>query len=77
MQFGEKCVSFDYEYETEVCELQAKIEGPDAPLRVSGSFRNFERLNSGHSAWLGYSDLPLRHGNVYYINAHLINNMGE
>ena len=69
-------MSFDYEYQTENCELQSVIEGPGVHLRISGSYRNFERLGSGHSAWFEYDNLPLIHGEVYYINARIVNNMG-
>ena len=70
-------MSFDYEYTTEVCELHDVVEGPSAKLRTSGSYRNFEHLSAGSTAWLGYKDLLLRHASVYYINVHVTNNMGE
>ncbi len=77
LDFGEKCVSFDYEYVTENCDLQSVIEGPGVHLRTSASYRNFERLSAGHSAWFAYDNLPLIHGEVYYINARITNNLGE
>ena len=74
---GEKCVSFDYEYETGNCVLHSVIEGPGIFLRVDNSYHNYERLSAGHSAWFHYDDLPLIHGEVYYINARITNNMGK
>ena len=75
--FGEKCVSFDFEYETNTCLLHAVIEGPGVFLRVDKSYHNYERLGSGHSAWFHYDHLPLIHGEVYYINVRITNNMGR
>ena len=69
-------MSFDYEFETENCELHSVIEGPGVFLRVSASYHNFEKLSSGHSAWLSYSGLSLIHGEIYYINIRLTNNVG-
>ena len=75
--WGEKCISFDYEYMTENCEIHSVIEGPGVLLRVSDSYHNFERLGPGHTAWFNYDNLPLIHGEVYYINARITNNVGR
>ena len=77
LDFGDKCVSFEYEYQTDDCLLQAVIEGPGVHLRLDEAYRNFERLSSGHSAWFYYDNMPLIHGEVYYINVKITNNMGK
>ncbi|KAK3092476.1 hypothetical protein FSP39_003379 [Pinctada imbricata] len=71
--YPSKCVSFDYEYVTEICELQAYVEGPAANLRASGQFVNYERLGIGQNAFIEFNNLHLEHGNVYFFNA-IINN---
>lgn len=73
---GTKCVSFDYAYFTESCELQHVVEGPNAKLRVSGTYMNYERLGVGYNSFERYENLPLEHGNVYFINARIGNVLG-
>lgn len=73
---GTKCVSFDYAYFTESCELQHVIEGPNAKLRISGSYKNYERLGLQYNSFERYEDIPLEHGKVYFINARIGNILG-
>ena len=70
-----KCVSFDFELHTQICDLHDVIEGPKSKLRISGSYQNYERLGIGYSAYKEYS-VDLEHGARYYINAHLYNTLG-
>ena len=72
-----KCVSFDYELMTGNCELQNYIESTGIYLRLSGSYYNYEKLNSGYSAFFLYDDLPhLIHADNYYFNAFIQDNNG-
>ncbi|XP_061168901.1 uncharacterized protein LOC133178169 [Saccostrea echinata] len=70
---GKKCVSFDYAYFTESCELQTVVEGPSAKLRKSGTYMNYERLGVGHNSYERFENLPLEHGITYFINARIVN----
>ena len=73
---GTKCVSFDYAYFTESCELQHVVEGPNAKLRKSGTYLNYERLGIGYNSFERYDNLTLEHGKMYYINARIGNSLG-
>ncbi|KAK3094096.1 hypothetical protein FSP39_024081 [Pinctada imbricata] len=73
IMYPSKCVSFDYDYFTETCDLQAYVEGPAAKLRASGHYVNYERLGIGQNAFVEFNNLPLEHANVYFFNA-IINN---
>jgi hypothetical protein len=72
IDFGTKCISFDYEFHSETCDLHAVIEGPQADLRVSGSYKHYERVDLGNTYLLEHS-LDLLHGVRYYINAEVTN----
>jgi hypothetical protein len=76
IQSGKKCVSFDYAYFTESCELQHVVEGPNAKLRISGTYMNYERLGVGYNSFERYENLPLEHGHVYFINVKINNVLG-
>lgn len=76
LDFGTKCVSFDYDHEHGSCDLQAYLEGPDTHLRLKGGYHNYERIGVGHTALLEYEKLPLEHGEVYYINTKITNKLG-
>ncbi|OWF46933.1 Delta-like protein 1 [Mizuhopecten yessoensis] len=71
-----KCVSFDYEYHSETCDMHEVVEGPRASLRQSGTYKNYERLGVGHSSYVLYDNLNLCHAIVYYINAKITNTIG-
>ena len=73
LYYSAKCVSFDYNYHTEECELQMYVEGPAAKLRQSGHFVNYERIGIGKNKFISFSNIPLVHGTTYFINA-IINN---
>ncbi|XP_061168902.1 uncharacterized protein LOC133178171 [Saccostrea echinata] len=73
---GKKCVSFDYDFFTESCELQNVVHGPSTKLRRSGTFVNYERLGVGYNSFERYEKLPLEHGTLYYINARITNVLG-
>lgn len=76
VNFGAKCVSFDFEYHSETCDLQAFVQGPNAKLRVSGTYKNYERLGVGSNSYVSYENLDLSHGTAYYINADITNTLG-
>ncbi|XP_033747032.1 uncharacterized protein LOC117332256 [Pecten maximus] len=76
LDFSIKCVSFDYEYHSEICDMHEVVEGPSASLRLSGTYKNYERLGVGHSSYIQYDNLNLSHATVYYINAKVTNTMG-
>ena len=75
INYGDKCISFDYEFHTETCDLQSVIEGPNAELRVSGTYKNYERLGVGYNAFVAYN-ISLQHGLRYFINAEITNELG-
>jgi hypothetical protein len=72
IRFGERCVSYDFEFHTETCDLHSVIQGPKADLRISGTYKHFERLDIGHS-YIIQHDLHLLHGQKYFINAEITN----
>ena len=76
LKFSVKCVSFDYEYHTESCELQEFTVGHLAQIRISGAFEHYERLGVGHTTDLRYTNIKLRHGAVYFINVNITNMLG-
>ncbi|XP_061197209.1 uncharacterized protein LOC133205414 [Saccostrea echinata] len=75
INYGEKCISFDFEFHTETCDLQSVIEGPNAELRISGTYKNYERLGLGYDAFVSYN-ISLQHGMKYFINAEVTNDLG-
>ena len=76
LKFSIKCVSFDYEYHTESCELHENVVGPLAEIRISGAFEHYERLGVGHTTDLQYTNINLRHAAVYFINVNITNMLG-
>ncbi|XP_052073991.1 uncharacterized protein LOC127711867 [Mytilus californianus] len=75
VNFGRKCVAFDYEHHSETCDLHATVEGPNAELRISGTYKNYERLGVGYSSFIEHN-LDLQHGMVYILNAEITNKLG-
>ncbi|XP_062567667.1 uncharacterized protein LOC134229900 [Saccostrea cucullata] len=75
LNYGDKCISFDFEFHTETCDLQSVIEGPNAELRISGTYKNYERLGLGYDAFVSYN-ISLQHGVIYFINADVTNDLG-
>ena len=73
--YDTKCVSFDYDYETEECALHNYVEGPSAKLKLSSNFVNYERIGIGKNEFISYSGLPLVHGTSYFINAVVSNTL--
>ncbi|XP_069134862.1 uncharacterized protein [Argopecten irradians] len=76
LEYSIKCVSFDYEYHSEICDLHEVVEGPRASLRLSGTYKSYERLGVGHSSYVLYENLDLAHATAYYINAKVNNVLG-
>ena len=70
---GSNCVSFDYETHSETCDLHDVVQGANAYLRLSGTYNNYERLGSGYHTPIEYTNLPLQHGTIYFINVHVKN----
>ncbi|XP_063447918.1 uncharacterized protein LOC134727466 [Mytilus trossulus] len=75
VNFGRKCVAFDYEHHSETCDLHATVEGPNAEIHISGTYKNYERLGVGYSSFIEHN-LDLQHGMVYILNAGIINKLG-
>ncbi|XP_061188852.1 uncharacterized protein LOC133197029 [Saccostrea echinata] len=73
---GEQCVSFDYDFFTESCELQNNVESPNVMLRMSGTYVNYERLGIGYNSYERYDNISLEHGTVYFFNARITNVLG-
>ena len=57
LDIGDGCVSFDYDYTTQMCHTQWTIEGMQADLVLSSGFYNFEKLGGGHSAYFAYEGM--------------------
>lgn len=76
LNMGKQCVSFDYEYHSETCDLHDVIEGTNAYLRISGTYSNYERLTTGYHTPTEYTNLPLAHGVTYFVNVKLTNVLG-
>ena len=76
LDHGANCVSFDFDGSSQTCVLHDRVEGSNAYLRVSGSYRNFERLGTGYHAPLEYTNLELKHGMLYFVNAKVTNVLG-
>lgn len=72
IDFGTICISFDYEFHSETCDLHSVIEGPQAHLRASGTYKHYERMDLGNTHLLEHS-LDLLHGVRYFINAEITN----
>ncbi|WAR20850.1 CRB-like protein [Mya arenaria] len=76
ISYGYNCVSFDYEYHSETCDLHDIVEGANAYLRISGTYSNYERLGIGYHVTLEYDNLPLSHGAQYFVNVQVNNVLG-
>ena len=76
IDYGNPCVSFDFDYASTQCNLHNVIEGIDAQLVLSDAFHNFERLGQGSSAYFSYHNLSLTHGNSYYLSSLVTNDKG-
>ena len=76
LSYNVQCVSFDYNYHTDLCVVLQAIEGPLVKRQVSGSFHNFERIGVGYTAWFKHTNMTLNHGETYYFNAELTNELG-
>ena len=75
-QYGTKCVSFDYEFHSETCDLHSVLEGPFAELRKQGTYKNYERLDVGFNAVIRHQNISIEHGAMYYINTVVTNTLG-
>ncbi|XP_066264364.1 uncharacterized protein [Branchiostoma lanceolatum] len=72
-----KCISFNYDYGTSGrCELLEEVEGHGVQIHVAGLFHYFERLGIGHAVTFNHRDLQLQHGQLYYFNYYLKNQLG-
>jgi hypothetical protein len=76
ISYGSNCVSFDYEYHSETCDLHDVVQGANAYLRISGTYSNFERLGTGYNTPIEYAGLPLTHGSTYFVNTKVRNVLG-
>ena len=76
ISYGSNCVSFDYESHSETCDLHDLVQGANAYLRLSGTYSNYERLGTGYHTPIEYTNLPLTHGTIYFINANIRNVLG-
>ena len=76
LKYRSKCVSFDYEYHSETCDLQDVVQGPRTKLRISGTYKNYERLGIGRTSFFEYNNLNLTHGTMYFMNAEVTNVLG-
>ncbi|XP_071094116.1 uncharacterized protein [Haliotis cracherodii] len=76
IDFGQNCVSFDFEYNTQVCDLHSVGEGPSAALRQNGNYKSFERLGVGQKHYKLFKNLNLTHKETYFMNTHVTNELG-
>ncbi|XP_067685182.1 uncharacterized protein [Haliotis asinina] len=76
IDFGQKCVSFDFEYNSQECELHSVGEGPNAALRYNGNYKSFERLGVGQKHYKIFKNLNLTHKETYFMNTHVTNELG-
>ncbi|KAK7460764.1 hypothetical protein BaRGS_00038811, partial [Batillaria attramentaria] len=70
------CVSFTYNQLIETCELQEVTEGPNAERKLEDNYETYERLGTSFTAVLHYTDMSLRHGTMYFVNADVENVLG-
>ncbi|WAQ98196.1 hypothetical protein MAR_022569, partial [Mya arenaria] len=73
ISYGYNCISFDYEYHSETCDMHDVVEGANVYLRISGTYSNYERLGIGYHVTLEYDNLPLSHGSQYFVNVQVNN----
>ncbi|KAK3083736.1 hypothetical protein FSP39_002337 [Pinctada imbricata] len=52
------------------------VKGPKTKLRISGTYKNYERLGIGQTSYIEYNHLNLTHGTNYYMNAEIGNVLG-
>ncbi|XP_066289112.1 uncharacterized protein [Branchiostoma lanceolatum] len=71
-----KCLSFNYDYGHETCELLEEIEGHGVEMHEVGHFHNFERLGVGHAVEFRHEDVQMRHDALYYFNLYINNTLG-
>lgn len=76
IDYGTKCVSFDFESHTQTCDLHSVLEGPFASLQKTGTYSNYERIDVGFNSFISYKNVSLDHGAVYYINVVVTNTLG-
>ena len=76
IRYGTNCVSFDYETHSKTCDFHDVVEGANSYLRLSGTYKNYERLGVGYRTPIEYANLPLTHGTVYFINTKIKNTLG-
>ncbi|KAI8514390.1 hypothetical protein Bbelb_087140 [Branchiostoma belcheri] len=71
-----KCISFNYDYGTSgQCELLEEVEGHGVKIHIAGHFHYFERLGIGHAVTFNHRELQLQHGQLYYFNYYLKNQL--
>lgn len=71
-----QCISFNYEQQSETCQLYDVVESHTNQLHVKGDFYNYERLGGGYSSYIEYQNQPFEHGTVYYVNVFVENSLG-
>ncbi|XP_048251916.1 uncharacterized protein LOC124135018 [Haliotis rufescens] len=76
ISFGQNCVSFDFEYNLQTCDLHSVSEGPSAALRLNGNYKSFERLGVGQNHYKVFKNLNLTHKETYFMNTHVTNELG-
>ena len=76
VNYGSNCVSFDYETHSETCDFHDVVQGANAYLRLSGTYNNYERLGLGYHTPIEYTNIPLKHGTIYFINTNIKNTLG-
>ena len=76
INYGSNCVSFDYETHSETCDFHDVVQGANAYLRLSGTYSSYERLGTGYHTPIEYSNLPLKHGTIYFVNTRIRNVLG-
>ncbi|XP_071798137.1 uncharacterized protein [Asterias amurensis] len=68
-----QCLSFNYDYDSKICELLKEIEGHGVEVHESGKFNHYERFGVGHAVEFNHESLLLDHNNIYYFNIELLN----
>lgn len=76
MNYGSNCISFDYETHSRKCDLHDVVDGQNAYLKISGTYKNYERFSTGYHAPLEFDNLPLTHGTRIFINTKILNVLG-
>ncbi|GAB1602264.1 uncharacterized protein LOC115224694 [Argonauta hians] len=73
---GRKCLSFDYETATSICDMNDVIEGGGVERHRSGSYNHYERLGTTYMTFVDFNPSALHHGTPYYINVDIENKLG-